>query len=204
MTKMINLIPTDIGRPISHITSKLRYANIEQDAKEVLATLIHKEVETKDDQGNYFTVRISPYRTVENVIDGVVITFLDATRIKEGDKARRLATIVRDSNDAITVQNFDGNITDWNKGAERMYGWSEAEALKMNISDLVPKGRRKEALSLVKVVESGKKIESFETQRLTKDGKVLDVWLTVTKLVDEDGLPVEIATTERDLGFIRR
>jgi two-component system CheB/CheR fusion protein len=204
MTKMINLIPTDIRRPISDITSKLRYVNIAKDAKEVLATLIHKEVETKDDQGNYFTVRISPYRTTENVIEGVVITFLDSTRIKEGEKARRLATVVRDSNDAITVQNFDGKITAWNKGAERMYGWSEDEALKMNITELVPKEIEDEALSLAKRINKGDKVESLETKRLTKDGKVLDVWLTITRLADDDGRSVEIATTERDISFFKK
>jgi two-component system CheB/CheR fusion protein len=204
MTKIINLISTDIGRPVSDITSKLRYVNIERDSKEVLDTLIHKEVETKDDQGKYFTVRISPYRTTENVIDGLVITFLDATRVKDGEKARRLAAVVRDSNDAITVQNFDGNITAWNKGAERMYGWSEDEALKMNISQLVPKGKKKEALSLAKRIEKGDKIESIETKRMTKDGKVLNVWMIVTELVDDDGRPVEIATTERDISFFKK
>ena len=53
-------------------------------------------------------------------------------------------------------------------------------------------------------IKQGKNVKSMETKRLTKDGKVLDVWLTVTELVDEDGLPVEIATTERDLRFIRK
>ena len=188
----------------SHITSKLRYATIEQDAKDVLATLIRKDIETKDDHGNYFTVSISPYRTTDNVIDGLVVTFLDATRVKEGDKARRLATILRDSNDAITVQNFDGQITDWNKGAEKMYGWGEDEALKMNTTQLVPKELKKEALSLPKRIKKGEKINSFETKRLTKDGKVLDVWLTVTALLDDDGRPVEIATTERDISDFRK
>jgi transposase-like protein len=55
---------------------------------------------------------------------------------------RRMATVLRDSNDAITVQNFDGKITAWNRGAERMYGYTEAEALKMKIRDIVPEARR--------------------------------------------------------------
>jgi two-component system CheB/CheR fusion protein len=148
---------------------------------------------------------MSPYRTIENIIDGVVITFVNITKIKRAEKVlrdsetnRRLAAVVRDSNDAITVQDFEGNITAWNKGAEKMYGYSEDEALKMNIYDIVPENKGKEASAFIKKVLK-KDIESFETQRINKDGKQLNVWLTVTKLVDDDGNPVAIATTERDI-----
>ena len=79
-----------------------------------------------------------------------------------------------------------------------MYGYSEDEALKMNIRDIVPEDKGKEALAFIKKVLK-KDVESFETQRITKDGKRLNVWLTVTRLVDDDGNPVAIATTERDI-----
>jgi two-component system CheB/CheR fusion protein len=144
-------------------------------------------------------MRILPYRTLENMIDGVVITFVNIDKIKEGEELRRLAKVARDSNDAITVQEFDGSITAWNLGAERMYGYSESEALKMNISELVPEEKKKEALNLVRQISSGDTIDSLKTQRLTKDGRILEVWLTVTELVDEEGNIVSVATTERDI-----
>jgi two-component system CheB/CheR fusion protein len=106
--------------------------------------------------------------------------------------------VVKDSSDAITVQDFKGNIIEWNKGAEKMYGYSEDEALKMNIIDTIPKDRRKEALAFLEKVQK-QDIESFETQRLTKDGRTLDVWMTVTRMVDNHGKPTAIATTERDI-----
>ncbi len=112
---------------------------------------------------------------------------------------RRLASIVRDSNDAITVQEFDGTITAWNRGAERMYGWSEAEALGMNIEEIVPEARLEETTILMKRSAQGEAVESFETQRITKDGRTLDVWLTATVLVDAQVRPASIATTERDI-----
>lgn len=111
---------------------------------------------------------------------------------------RRLATIVRDSNDAITVQTFDGTVTAWNRGAERMYGWNEAEALGMNIQDIVPEAWRAEASTLMKRLAQGEAVESFETQRITKDGRTLDVWLMATVLVDNEGRPTAVATTERE------
>ena len=188
-----------MDRPISDITSKIRYDYLEQDLKEVLKKLTMREAEVQDIEGNWYGMRIVPYRTIENVVDGVVITFVDITKVKQGNIAlHRLATVVRDSNDAITVQDFEGNITEWNKGAKKMYGYSEDEALKMNIRDIVPEHKREGTMAFVKKLQE-QEIESFKTQRLTKDGKTLDVWLTVTKLVGEDGKPVALATTERDI-----
>ena len=116
----------------------------------------------------------------------------------------RFATVVRDSNDAITVQNLDGKIVAWNKGAEQMYGWNESEALQMNIRQLVPKGTAVELDEFTRKLESGEILKSFETQRRCKNGKVLDVWLTVTALKDDSGEPVEIATTERDITRLKQ
>jgi two-component system CheB/CheR fusion protein len=110
--------------------------------------------------------------------------------------------VIKDSNDAVTLQDLDGNILDWNKGAERMYGYSKAEASKMNIRDFLPPEKQKQTLELVKKIRAGKEIKSFRTQRKTKDGRVLDIWLTVTKLVDAEGKPIQIATTERDLAWL--
>ena len=204
-TDIFNLIQTDLDRPISDITSKIRYKQLKKDSQEVLDTLMVKETEVQDTNNNWFAIRMSPYRTIENIIDGVVITFVNITKIKRAEKAlrdsetnRRLAAVVRDSNDAITVQDFEGNITAWNKGAVNMYGYSEGEALKMNILDIVPEDKRKEALAFIKKLQK-EDVESFETQRITKDGKQLNVWLTVTKLFDDDGKPTAIATTERDI-----
>jgi len=79
-----------------------------------------------------------------------------------------------------------------------MYGYTESEALAMNIQEIIPEAKRQEALEFMKSVLAAA-VPSFETQRVTKDGRTLDVWLTVTKLVDEAGKPVEFATTERDI-----
>ncbi len=97
-----------------------------------------------------------------------------------------------------TLQDFDGNILAWNRGAVNMYGYSEADVLVMNIEDIVPPGKKDDAKTMIVQLEENE-IDSFETQRLTKDGKVVDVWLTITKLVDNEGRLEGIATTERDI-----
>ena len=124
----------------------------------------------------------------------------DITGRKQAEeKIRRLATVVRDSSDAITIQDFDGRITAWNRGAELMYGYSEAEALLANIERLTAPGKVEEQKEFTRRLMAGEAITAFETQRLTKDGRVLEVWLTVTKLMDDAGKPVGIASTERDI-----
>jgi len=115
------------------------------------------------------------------------------------EKLHLLAAIVRNSNDAITVQDFQGNITLWNAAAERIYGYTEAEALKMNIRQVVPPEKRPETILLLERLARAEKIQSFETQRITKDGTILDVWIAVALLTDASGNPIACATTERDI-----
>ena len=116
---------------------------------------------------------------------------------------RRLAVILKDSNDAITVQDLQGNIKAWNKGAEKLYGYVEGEALKMNILQLVPPEQSEKGLEYIEKIQSGKIIESYETQRISKKGKLLDIWLTVTPLKDDSGNIDSIATTERDITHLK-
>ncbi len=118
---------------------------------------------------------------------------------KAGEDSRRLAALVRDSNDAVALLDFEGNILAWNRGAENMYGWSEAEALQMNIRDTVPEHKRQEALAFAEQLAAGEIVKSFETQRVTKDGRLLEVWSAITLMRDDEGRPAAAATTERDI-----
>jgi two-component system CheB/CheR fusion protein len=88
--KLFKLLPGDVGRPLSDIVSDLRYPDLAEDAREVLRTLIFSEKEIGTGDGRWFSVRIMPYRTTEDVIGGVVITFLNITA------AKRLETSLRE------------------------------------------------------------------------------------------------------------
>ena len=135
----------------------------------------------------------------ELVVANKELLFQNEEKEKRAAEMRRMATVVRDSNDAITIQDFEGKITAWNRGAELMYGYSEAEALAMNIERLTAPGKIEEQKDFVRRLLAGEAVTSLETQRLTKDGRVLDIWMTVTKLVDDAGKPIGIASTERDI-----
>ena len=117
---------------------------------------------------------------------------------------RRFATVLNDSNDAITVQDLFGNILAWNKGAEKMYGYSKEDALQMNITMIVPEDLKSNALSYISRIKEGEIVESHETKRVSKNGIVLDVWLTITCLRNDQGNIDALATTERDVTPLKR
>ena len=332
-SRIINLILSDVGRPIGHIVSNLvGYNRMVADVQAVLDTLTLKEVNVQTTDGKWYTMRIQPYRTLENVIEGAVITFVDisdivqtreALRESEGrfkklfveapmgialidsltghihevnpmfariagrtmsemvqidwmsithpddlqkdldnmallnagkikgfqmekrylhhdgsavwismtiapvkveDTAQprhfcmieditgrkqveealrkanellRLAVVVRDSHDAVTVQDQDGRILAWNPAAVRMYGWSEAEALLMNVRDRIPEGMRDEALAKVLVLARAQILEPYRTQRINKKGAIVEVSITSTALLNDAGQMYAVATTER-------
>jgi chemotaxis protein methyltransferase CheR/two-component system CheB/CheR fusion protein len=81
-THLFKLIASDVGRPLSDIVTDMEYPQLHQDAEEVLRTLVFIEKQVQTHDGQHIKVRIMPYRTQENVIDGVVITFIDITEIK--------------------------------------------------------------------------------------------------------------------------
>ena len=108
--------------------------------------------------------------------------------IDEREKSlERLATVVRDSNDAIILFDLNGVILQWNHGAEQMYGYSENDALGINILNIVPENKRELDRGMMNRLRRGELVKSLETQRQTKDGRILEVWLTITVLYDECG-----------------
>jgi len=202
--RLFSLIPGDVGRPLGDLVSRLSYDTLVGDCREVLGKLVFKEAEVRTKEGHWYLMRIFPYRTSENVIDGVVLTFVDINPLKAAQSTSQLVNLIKQSQDAITVQELDGRITAWNHGAEIMYGWSEAEALQMNIREIVPKDKQREMDAFLERIRMGEHLPSFETRRVRKDGRTVDVWLTITRLVDDHGRPTAIATNERDLTELKR
>jgi two-component system CheB/CheR fusion protein len=84
-THVVNLIPTDIGRPLSDMVVNLEYGSLQDDEQEVLRTLVSKEREVHTHTGTWYLMRIRPYRTVRNVINGLVLTFVDVTQLKQAE-----------------------------------------------------------------------------------------------------------------------
>ncbi|MFC1748943.1 chemotaxis protein CheB [Pseudomonadota bacterium] len=331
--KLLNLIGSDIGRPISQIRANVEIPDLEAMVSKVIDTMAIESLEVQDSNGHWYNVRARPYKTMDNRIEGAVITFIDIDDIKDAERLRkiqvelleieerlqaiinnsataifakdpegryllvnkrvemllgldserivgktdhellpktyadlwnsndkevirsgeamefeevvsfdgcehtfltvkfplkttdgkvyavggvatditerhrveqaqrRLAAVVRDSNDAITVLGFDGTIQAWNPAAVRLYGWSELEALAMNIHDIVPEIERPIVRGLIEQVRKGEVQAPLEATRLTKAGKSVRVLLTASLLVDENGQPKAVATTEKCIEF---
>jgi len=122
----------------------------------------------------------------------------------EDEAARILAAIVESSDDAIIGRDLDGVILTWNRGAERMYGYSADEIRGRSVSILIPQERSDELGSILDRIRAGQRVEPYETQRLTKDGRLLDVSLTVSPIKDARGRIVGASAIARDIAERKR
>jgi PAS domain S-box-containing protein len=133
---------------------------------------------------------------------GVVLVFRDITarRVAAATQAQ-LAAIVDSSQDAIIGKTLEGTITSWNAGAERLYGYSAAEVLGGSIARLIPADRLGELKDILMQIRQGARMEpfEFETQRLTQDGRRLDIALTISPIKDAQGGIVGASTIVRDI-----
>ncbi|MGB9938958.1 PAS domain S-box protein [Methanosarcina sp.] len=120
-------------------------------------------------------------------------------REKSEEKIQSLANIVESSNDAIGTISLDGVITSWNKGAEQVYGYSAKEIFGKTASILAPSHLDEETKKLTEMVKKGKKIRHHETSRLRKDGKIIDVSITLSPVFDSHGKLTATSFISRDI-----
>ncbi|MCX6360642.1 MAG: PAS domain-containing protein [Armatimonadetes bacterium] len=205
--KVINLIPADVGRPIGHIASKLMdYSSLEADIQSVLDTLISKHIEVQTANGAWYLMHIRPYRTLENAIEGAVVTFDEITEMRKAREAlretqilRRMAPAIIDSRDPVILQDLTGQALAWNPAACSMYGWTEAEALELKASDRISAGTVQRELAALGGLNRGEALDPYAAERLCKDGSTIRVLVTATALVKDDGEVYGVASTERKL-----
>lgn len=203
---LLNLIDTDIGRPIGNIRPNVNIPDLERRVQQVMESMQPQSVEVQDRDGHWYSMRLRPYRTLDNRIEGVVLVFIDIDSVKDAGRLRaalqhetRLAAVVRDANDAVTVQDFSGHILAWNKRATEMYGYSEEEALRLNAAELVPEQARDDMHNIFSHLQQGETVPPCESSRRTRNGRLIKVWLTTSVLLDAAGKPASIALTEREL-----
>lgn len=120
-------------------------------------------------------------------------------QLKSSAERQRLAAIVTSSDDAIISKNLDGQITSWNQGAQRMFGYEASEVVGRSITVLIPKERHDEEPAILEKMRKGEFIEHFETVRQHKDGSLLDVSLTISPIRDAEGTIIGVSKIGRDI-----
>lgn len=113
--------------------------------------------------------------------------------------ARHLASIVESSDDAIVSKDLNGIVTSWNRGAQALFGYSVQEMVGTSILRLIPKGHEEEEVDILGRIRRGERVDHYETKRQRKDGTLLDISLTISPILDNDGRIVGASKIARDI-----
>ncbi len=132
--------------------------------------------------------------------EGLAVYFHDITARKQAEEASlRLAAIVESSDDAIISKSLDGVVTSWNAAAERIFGYRAEEMIGQPILRLLPENRHDEERLILECLRRGERVDHFETVRRTKDGRLLDVSVTISPIRDEHGTIIGASKIARDI-----
>ncbi|MDF1547180.1 MAG: chemotaxis protein CheB [Bacteroidales bacterium] len=206
-TKIFNLIKSDIGRPFTDLTSELSYLNLASDAREVIKTLvvIEKQIPTKDKR--WFTVRIMPYRTLDDRIDGLVITFVNTSDIRqlEGElqeTAQMHRFILNSSSDVIIRLSTDFKIVEFNFQSEQFFGTNRELVINNSFIQLfVPEAKQKKAELTLR-----EKLEQYPYGKLNmpviaKGDKVIEVEWLAEVLLNNMKMPAGIIIITKNKSY---
>lgn len=147
----------------------------------------------------------APVRADAGPVAGAVLVFRDVTERRRADEARaRLAAIVESSDDAIVGKNLDGIIQSWNAGAERLFGYTAEEAIGRRITLIIPPERHAEEEMILDRLRRGERVDHFQTVRMAKGGRLLDISLTVSPIRDNEGHVTGASKIARDVTAQKR
>lgn len=147
----------------------------------------------------------APVRLAGGDLIGIIVVFRDVTDRKRAEHERAwLAAIVDSTDDAIISKTLDGIITSWNPAATRLYGYEPAEIIGKPITTIIPPELRAEETGILARLRCGERVDHFETTRVAKDGRRIDVSLTISPIRDEDGTIVGASKIARDITARKR
>ena len=166
----------------------------------------------KDGVERWIDDSAAPIRNERGLVSGCVLIFRDISEKRRLEKAaaarfldaRRLASIVESSDDAIISKSLDGVIQSWNAAAERLFGFAAPEALSHHISLIIPPDRIAEEDHIIARLKAGQRVEHFETERRRSDGRTVMVSLTISPIKDEAGNVIGASKIARDITRLRQ
>ncbi len=193
------LLPQDVGRRIDSFAHNILHDGLLDDVSHVLETEEPFERDVQDRFGQWFLLRILPYRS-KGRVEGVVVTLIDISRIKKTEEElRRVSKVFMDGADPIIIEDMSGRIIDLNREAERAYGWARAELLNKSIDVLVPPECRAEATALREQCVVNDSVRNVESTRTDRFGNSSPVLLTFSLLHDDTDQPAGIASIAKDI-----
>ncbi|MEW5802215.1 MAG: CheR family methyltransferase [bacterium] len=206
MTEIFNLITGDIGRPISDITSRISSFDIAQSAKEVLRSLQHMEKQEQTENGNWFSIRIRPYRTMDNVIDGVVLSFVDITEMKKSEHVAQASkgyaeSIVNAVRELLVILDEDFKIVSANQAFYRIMKTYPQRIEGASIFDFAGEQSDMQKLKglLDKVVNDNQPFNDFEITFTGPDTNRMTLLLNARAIHQEIGKPQRILLALEDI-----
>jgi PAS domain S-box-containing protein len=197
-TALFHLIASDVGRPLADLSPRFAGQDLVPEALEVLCllTTVERQVQTPD--GHWFVLRILPYRTIENFIAGVVVTFVNISEVRRAEEAaKKQAQLVHLSHDAIFVRRFDGVVESWNRGAQELYGFSREEAIGRISHDLLATSFPQPLAEIEAELRVGG-CWAGELRQRTKDGRLVIVLANKQYARGDDGIE-RVLEANRDI-----
>jgi PAS domain S-box-containing protein len=148
----------------------------------------------------YLDFVYQPLREPDGTVSGIIVVGNDVTERKKAQNAiQRLAAIIDSSDDVILSKDLNGIVTSWNTAASRLFGYSAEETIGASILKLIPEHLHSDEITIIDTIRAGQRLEHFETVRMTKDGRLLEVSLTISPVKDEQGKIIGASQILRDI-----
>jgi two-component system CheB/CheR fusion protein len=204
-TQVVNLIPGDVGRPLEHVVDNvIGYDDMVADIRSVLDTLMPKEAEIQVRKGNWYLMRIRPYRTMQNLIEGAVVTLVDITERKQAEQAlrhseARLNALIGQAYAGVAETDLEGRFVFVNDRLCETLGFTRDELLQRRLRDVVDPQDLGAAQAQLKALADGSPDLQLERRYVRKDGARIWMHERASAIRDTEGKPGSLLSVTFDL-----
>jgi PAS domain S-box-containing protein len=192
--KIFHIVNEHTGTPVEHPVAKVL------ETGGIVGLANHTVLITRNGQRVPIDDSGAPVRLQDGELIGIIVVFRDVTDRKRAERERTwLAAIVDSSDDAIVGKTLDGIVTSWNPGATRLFGYEATEIIGKPITTIIPRELHAEEVEILAQLRRGERVDHFETVRVAKDGRRIEISLTISPIRDEEGTVIGASKIARDI-----